>query len=153
MPQKKFSLDSKPVRIFLIALCVILSFVLYMQKRTKSYYKEAAKLPFYNVQPCDVADGTYHGKTYTRFLHVQLDVTVQSGRLTRIDIVENEGIGGKKITPLLDEMIAQNNSVVTALKGDELASIVFIACVDDALFQGLPEEKQDELKKTDDKKE
>ncbi len=149
----KSKLSSKTIRTVLIVICVILSFIMYMQKRTKNYYKEAAKLPFYNVQPCDVADGTYHGKTYTRFLHVQLDVTVQSGKLTRIDIVENEGIGGKKITPLLDEMIAQNNSVVTAIKGDELASIVFIACVDDALFQGLPEEKQDELKKTDDKKE
>ncbi len=139
MPGKKFSFESKPVRIFLIILCVVLTFVLYMQRRTRNYYKEAAKLPFYNVQPADVADGTYRGKTYTRFLHVQLDVTVESGKLTKIEIIENEGTGGKKITPLLDEMIAQNTSVVPALKGDELASIVFIACVDDALHKGISE--------------
>ena len=139
MPGKKFSFESKPVRIFLIILCVVLTFVLYMQRRTRNYYKEAAKLPFYNVQPADVADGTYLGKTYTRFLHVQLDVTVESGKLTKIEIIENEGTGGKKITPLLDEMIAQNTSVVPALKGDELASIVFIACVDDALHKGISE--------------
>ena len=150
MPQKKFSFDSKPVRVFLIILCIVLSFVMYMQRRTKKYYREAVKLPFYNVQPADVADGTYRGKTYTRFLHVQLDVTVEAGRLTKIEIVENEGIGGKNITPLLDEMIAQNDSVVQALKDDELASIVFIACVDDALFKGLPESRQLELKKTED---
>lgn len=139
MPGKKFSFESKPVRIFLIILCVVLTFVLYMQRRTRNYYKEAAKLPFYNVQPADVADGTYRGKTYTRFLHVQLDVTVESGKLTKIEIIENEGTGGKKITPLLDEMIAQNTSVVPALNGDELASIVFIACVDDALHKGISE--------------
>lgn len=139
MPGKKFSFESKPVRIFLIILCVVLTFVLYMQRRTRNYYKEAAKLPFYNVQPADVADGTYRGKTYTRFLHVQLDVTVESGKLTKIEIIENEGTGGKKITPLLEEMIAQNTSVVPALKGDELASIVFIACVDDALHKGISE--------------
>ncbi len=139
MPQKKFSLDSKPVRIFLIVLCVVLTFILYYQRRTKNYYKEAAKLPFYNVQPAEVADGTYRGKTYTSFLHVQLDVTVQDGTITTIQIIENEGLGGKKITPLLDEIIAQNNSVVPALKGDELASLVFIACVDDALHKGVSE--------------
>ena len=139
MPGKKFSFDSKPVRIILIILCVVLSFILYMQRRTRNYYKEAAKLPFYNIHPVDVADGTYHGKTYTSFLHVQLDVTVESGKLTKIEIIENEGTGGKKITPLLDEMIAQNDSVVPALKGDELASIVFIACVDDALHKGISE--------------
>ena len=139
MPKKKFSFDSKPVRIFLIALCIVLSFILYMQHRTRNYYKEAAKLPFYNVQPANVKDGTYRGKTYTRFLHVQLDVTVQSGKITTIEIIENEGLGGKKIAPLLDEIIAQNDSVVPAIKGDELASVVFIACVDDALHKGISE--------------
>ena len=142
MPGKKFSFDSKPVRIILIVLCVVLTFILYMQRRKRAYYKEAAKLPFYNVQPADVKDGTYHGKAYTRFLHVQLDVTVESGKLTKIGIIENEGTGGKQITPLLDEMIAQNNSVVPALKDDELASIVFIACVDDALHKGILEDEQ-----------
>ncbi|MBO4533603.1 MAG: hypothetical protein J5726_07920 [Treponema sp.] len=150
MSSKKFSLDSKPVHIILIVLCVVLTFALYMQRRTRNNYKEAAKLPFYNIQPAEVADGTYRGKVYTSFLHVQLDVTVMSGKLTQIEVVENEGLGGKQITPLLDQMLAQNNSVVAALKGDELASIVFIACVDDALFNGLPEERQSQLKKTDD---
>ena len=150
MSNKKFSLDSKPLRIVLIILCVLLSLIIYKQRRTRNNYKEAAKLTFYNIQPADVADGTYRGKAYTSFLHVQLDVTVQSGKLTKIDIVENEGLGGKQITPLLDEMILQNNSVVAALKGDELASIVFIACVDDALFNGLPESRQLELKKSGD---
>ena len=152
MSQKKFSFDSKPVCIILIVLCVFLTFVLYMQRRTRSHYREAAKLPFYNIQPADVADGTWRGKTYTSFLHVQLDVTVKDGRLTNIEIIENEGSGGHRIAPLLDEMIAQNNSVVQAVKGDELASIVFIACLDDALFKGLPLERQNELKKTDDEK-
>ena len=139
MSNKKFSLDSKPLRIVLIILCVLLSLIIYKQRRTRNYYKEAAKLTFYNIQPADVADGTYRGKAYTSFLHVQLDVTVESGKLTKIEIIENEGTGGKKITPLLDEMIAQNTSVVPALKGDELASIVFIACVDDALHKGISE--------------
>ena len=133
----------------LIIACVILTFALYMQRRTRNYYKQAAKLPFYNVQPEQVKDGTYRGKIYTNFLHVQLDVSVADGRLTKIEIVENEGAVGKKVAPILDEMIAQNTSVVTAIKGEELASIVFVACVDDALFKGLPEEQQIELKKSD----
>ena len=134
----------------LIVVCILLTFAMYMQKRTRNYYKQAAKLPFYNVQPDQVADGTYRGKIYTQFMHVQLDVSVANGQLTKIEIIENEGAYGKKVAPILDEMIAQNTSVVTAVKGDELASIVFIACVDDALFKGLPKERQKELKATDD---
>ncbi len=141
----KSQLGSKTIRTVLIVICVILSFIMYMQRRTRNNLKQAAKLPFYNVQPAQVPDGTFHGKVYTKFMHVQLDVSVQDGRLTKIEIVENQGAYGKKVQPLLDEMIAQNNTVVPAIKGDEIGSIVFIACVDDALFNGLPDEEKKQL--------
>lgn len=141
----KSQLGSKTLRTVLIVICVILSFIMYMQRRTRNNLKQAAKLPFYNVQPSQVPDGTFHGKVYTKFMHVQLDVSVQDGRLTKIEIVENQGAYGKKVQPLLDEMIAQNNTVVPAIKGDEIGSIVFIACVDDALFNGLPDEEKKQL--------
>lgn len=141
----KSKLGSKTLRTVLIVICVILSFIMYMQRRTRNNLKQAAKLPFYNVQPAQVPDGTFHGKVYTKFMHVQLDVSVQEGRLTKIEIVENQGAYGKKVQPLLDEMIAQNNTVVPAIKGDEIGSIVFIACVDDALFNGLPDDEKKQL--------
>ena len=143
----KFQLDSKIVRIILIVICLILSIIMYAQHRTRSYYKQAAKLPFYNVQARAVADGTYRGKVYTSFMHLQLDVSVKDGRLTKIDIVENEGAYGKKAALILDRMIAQNTSVVEAVEGEELASIVFVACVDDALYNGLSDEEKSKLSK------
>ena len=142
----KFQFDSKITRTVLIVICVILTFIMYMQRRTKNYYKQAAKLPFYNIQPEQVQDGTYRGKIYTSFMHVQLDVTVAAGKLTAIEIIENEGAYGKKVAPIIDEMIEQNTSVVTAIKGEELASIVFVACVDDALTKGVPDFKPDDSK-------
>lgn len=134
----KFKLDSKLTRTILIVICIILSLIMYSQRRTRNHFKQAAKLPFYNIQVEDVLDGTYRGKVYTSFMHVQLDVTVLDHKLTRIDIIENEGAYGKKVAPILDEMIAQNTSVVPAIKKEELASIVFVACVDNALRKGVP---------------
>ena len=130
---------SKILYVILIAACILLTFLMYRQRHIRKLYRQAAKLPFYNIQAQDVEDGTWRGKVYTSFLHVQLDVTVQDHKITKIDIIENEGAYGKKIEPLLDEIIAQNESVVHAVKGDELASIVFIACVDNALYQGTKE--------------
>lgn len=128
---------NKIITAILIVICIFLTLAMYMQRRTRNYYKQAAKLPFYNVQPAEVADGTYRGKVYTQFMHVQLDVSVKAGHLTKIEIIENEGAYGKKVAPILDKMIEQNTSVVPAIKGEELASIVFVACVDDALHQGI----------------
>ena len=139
---------SKIITPFLIVLCVILSLMMYMQRRTRNYYKQAAKLAFYNVQPADVSDGTYRGKVYTSFMHVQLDVTVADHKLTDIRIIENEGAYGKRVAPILDDMITQNTSVVQAVKGEELASIVFVACVDDALFNGLTDEQKNRFSET-----
>ena len=133
---------SKLFNVILIVVCILLTFLMYRQRRTRKHFKQAAQLAFYNIQPDQIADGKFRGKVYTNFLHVQLDVTVQDHKITKIDIIENEGAYGQKIAPLLDEIIAQNNSVVPAVKGEELASIVFIACVDNALFQGLSEEEQ-----------
>ena len=130
---------NKIIQTVLIIICIALTFVMYMQHRKRNYYKQAAQLPFYNVQPADVADGIYRGKVYTNFMHVQLDVTVADHKLTKIEIIENEGAYGKKVAPIIDRMIAQNTSVVQAVDGEELASIVFVACVDDALVKGLPQ--------------
>ena len=136
---------SKLLYVILVAACILLTLLMYKQRHTRKLFKQAAKLTFYNIQPDQVADGKYRGKVYTNFLHVQLDVTVLDHKITKIDIIENEGAYGKKIDPLLDEIIAQNNSVVPAVKGEELASIVFISCVDDALFKGITEERKAEL--------
>ncbi len=140
----KFRFDSKIVQTVLIVICVILTLIMYTQRHKRDFYKEAAQLPFYNVQPANVQDGTYRGKAYTRFLHVQLDVTVSDHKLTKIEIIENEGSCGKKVAPIIDRMIEQNNSVVEAVEDEELASIVFVACVDDALRKGLPDYKDNE---------
>ena len=39
---------------------------------------------------------------------------------------------------LLDKMIAENKAFVEVIKGQELASLVYICCLDSALAQGDP---------------
>lgn len=108
--------------------------------RHKNQLSETRLLPFYNVNVADVADGTYLGKTYTSYMHVQLEVTVKNHVITHIEIIENTGSKGLKVEPIIDEMVKQNKSVVPAIKGEEMASVVFISCVDSALKQGLSQE-------------
>ena len=74
-------------------------------------------------------------------LALLLGVTAAVAEPTAIDGTSSRGIkiNSAGLNPSADEMIAQNTSVVPALKGDELASIVFIACVDDALHKGISE--------------
>ncbi len=104
--------------------------------RRKANITEAAKLPFYNVELSTVEDGEYYGKTYTTFLHLQLKVFVQNHTITNIEVIEAEGIDSETAKPILKEMINQNKVVVPAIKGAELGSLVYISCVDGALYGG-----------------
>lgn len=104
--------------------------------RRKANITEAAKLPFYNVELSTVEDGEYYGKTYTSFLHLQLKVFVQNHTITNIEVIEAEGIDSETAKPILKEMINQNKVVVPAIKGAELGSLVYISCVDGALYGG-----------------
>ena len=104
--------------------------------RRRANITEAAKLPFYNVELSEVEDGEYYGKTYTSFLHLQLKVCVQNHTITNIEVIESEGIDSETAKPILQDMIAQNKVVVKAIKGAELGSLVYISCVDGALYNG-----------------
>lgn len=112
---------------------IFVMFCGYLILRHKNQITEARNLPFYNVSLEQVEDGTYLGKTYTSFMHVQLEVTVKNHLFQDIKVIENKGSQGQKVAPILQTMIKENKTVVPAIKGEELASLVFISCVDTAL--------------------
>lgn len=130
---------SSTTRLLAYVAVIFVMFCGFLIFRHKNQVLETKNLPFYNVALETVADGTYLGKTYTSFMHVQLEVTVQNHQLVDIKVVENKGSQGQKVEPIIQEMIKQNKSVVSAIKGEELASLVFISCVDNALKQGVQE--------------
>lgn len=135
----KLNLDSKISKIVMIAICVVLLAVSYSQRKTRGQIEEAKQLPFFNTKLENVADGTYTGKTVSSFLTVQLEVTVKNHQIQDIQILEKKGSKGKKVDPIIHSMIQNNNSVVPAIDGEELASLVFISCCDDALRKGTPD--------------
>lgn len=116
---------------------VFVMFCSYLIVRHKNQVLEAKNLPFYNTPLESVDDGIYSAKTYTKFLHLQLEVTVQNHQLQDIKVIENKGSQGQKVEPILQEMIKQNKVIVPAIKGEELASLVFISCVDSALHSAI----------------
>ena len=120
---------------FMFAAIIFIVFCGYRIARKKVLLREAASLPFYKVELEDVSDGTYSGKTYTSFLHLQLDVKIENHKIQEITVIENQGIDGEKARPIINKMIEENSIVVPAVKGAELGSLVYISCVSTALAQ------------------
>ncbi len=122
-------------KILMLAAVIILMAAGYFVTRKRAYIREATSLPYYPVNFEELADGHYHGKTWTSFLRLQLDVTIENHAIKSIDVIEAKGIDGDLARPIIDEMIAANDVVVPAIKGAELGSLVYISCVSTALTQ------------------
>lgn len=129
----------------IIIICIFMSIFAYFNSRNKKQINEAKRLPFTNTSLENVSDGIYEGKTYTSFMHLVLNVTVKDHKLDTINIIENKGSKGQKANKIIEKMIEENKVVIPLIKGDELATLVFISCVDSAIKKGVAESGQIDL--------
>lgn len=120
-------------KFLMLAALIILMAGGYIVNRKKLQLREAANLPYYKIELSEIEDGIYTGKTETSFLHLELEINVENHQIKKINVLQNDGIDGEKARPIIDEMIAQNKSVVPAIKGAERGSLVYISCASTAL--------------------
>lgn len=123
-------------KLLMIVALIVLMLCGFLVKKKKATYREAMRLPFYNVQLESVEDGVYYGKSYTSYLRLQLNVTVENHKIVNIDVIENKGIDGIEARPIIEKMINENKIAVTAIEGAERGSLQYISCVDSALYNG-----------------
>lgn len=116
----------------------------YKLKNQRAHIQEVSQLPIYNVQLSQVQDGEYIASTSTSFLHIKLKVTVENHLIKTIHILEKSGSKKDKAESILDIMIKENKAIVPTIEKEELASVVYISCVDSALKQGLLQDTKTE---------
>lgn len=136
MTKIDFNKISKILAVFAVLFIIFGGYLISKQKKRTL---EVKNLPFFNVKLEDVEDGIYHNKTETSFMIVELEVVVENHQFKDIKILESEGVDCESAKPIVQEMIKQNKSVVPAIKGAELGSLVYISCVDGALHNSLLE--------------
>ena len=124
-----------------LAVIALLSIMLggFLVSRRKNHLAEATKLPYHNVSLEQVPDGFYKARTETSFLHIELQVQVENHKIIEIKVIEADGIDAVPAQPVLNRMIAENKIAVQAVKGAELGSLVYISCVDKALYNAIVE--------------
>ena len=120
-------------KFLMIAALILLMAGGYVINRKKLQFREAANLPYYQIELSDIEDGLYKGQAQTSFLHLELEVQIENHQIKDIKVLQNDGLDGEKARPIISEMIAQNKIVVPAVKGAERGSLVYISCVSTAL--------------------
>ena len=97
-------------------------------------YKRAVKeTTFGNLDISDVPDGVYVGEYDVDFIYARVEVTVQNGVITNIDILEHKNGRGSPAEVVVDRIVAEQKIEVDAVSGATNSSTVIKKAVENAL--------------------
>lgn len=103
------------------------------------YQRTVTAMTFREPELADIPDGTYTGTCDVRFIRAGVAVTVRSGRIERIDLLEHKNGRGQPAEAVLDEIIAEQRVDVDAVTGATNSSSVLKKSVENALESAVPQ--------------
>ncbi len=97
-------------------------------------YKQAVKeTTFEDINISDIPDGVYVGEYDVDFIYAKVEVTVQNGEITSINILEHRHERGKTAEVITDSIVDEQKIDVDAISGATNSSTVIKKAVENAL--------------------
>lgn len=123
----------KPLKIVLIIVGVIallvVAFVIVMFQAEKNL-EAMPELPLEEVDLSRIPDGTYEGG-YSAFpVEVEVEVTVQGGRITAIDLIKHSNGQGKAAEAIPGMVVEAQSLQVDAITGATYSKAILLAIRD-----------------------
>lgn len=116
----------------LLLLAGVVSASVYL-KSVADYKKAVAETNIGEIDISGIPDGVYAGEYDVNFIYVRVEVTVQSGEMTNITLLEHKQERGKAAEAIVQDMIAEQKIDVDAVSGATNSSIVIKKAVENAL--------------------
>ncbi|MFD1775853.1 FMN-binding protein [Paenibacillus rhizophilus] len=104
--------------------------------QVRSYQNKIKNLTISDVPFSRLADGTYVGEYDVRFIDAKVQVSVQNGKVTKIDLLKHKNGHGAPAEAILKEIVAKQTLEVDAVSGASNSSKVLKKAVEIALVQG-----------------
>lgn len=120
------------------AVSLILLIFLAVYLRNVAAYKQAVRETTVDeINISDVSDGIYIGEYDVNFIYAKVEVTVQDGKITNIELLEHKNERGKPAEAILDKMIDAQRINVDAVSGATNSSTVIKKAAENALKKGM----------------
>ena len=128
-------MSKKKVVLLVIMLLLLIGLVwgiIYLKSVTD--YKQAVKeTTFEEINISDISDGVYIGEYDVNFIYAKVEVTVQNGEITNINILEHRHERGKAAEVITDSIVDEQKIDVDAISGATNSSTVIKKAVENAL--------------------
>ena len=128
-------MSKKKVVLLVIMLLLLIGLVwgiIYLKSVTD--YKQAVKeTTFEEINISDISDGVYIGEYDVNFIYARVEVTVQNGEITNINILEHRNERGKAAEAIANKIVDEQKIDVDAISGATNSSTVIKKAVENAL--------------------
>ena len=128
-------ISKKKTVLFVIMFLLLVGFVLgilYL-KSVADYRQAVRETTFEDINISDIPDGVYVGEYDVDFIYAKVEVTVQNGEITNINILEHRHERGKTAEVITDSIIDEQKIDVDAISGATNSSTVIKKAVENAL--------------------
>ena len=128
-------ISKKKTVLFVIMFLFLAGFVLgilYL-KSVADYRQAVRETTFEDIDISDIPDGVYVGEYDVDFIYAKVEVTVQNGEITNINILEHRHERGKTAEVITDSIVDEQKIDVDAISGATNSSTVIKKAVENAL--------------------
>ena len=128
-------ISKKKTVLFVIMFLFLVGFVLgilYL-KSVADYRQAVRETTFEDINISDIPDGVYVGEYDVNFIYAEVEVTVQNGEITNINILEHRHERGKTAEVITDSIVDEQKIDVDAISGATNSSTVIKKAVENAL--------------------
>ena len=125
----------KKTVLIIIMILLLVGFVLgilYL-KSVADYRKAVRETTFEDINISDIPDGVYVGEYDVDFIYAKVEVAVQNGEITNINILEHRHERGKAAEVITDSIVDEQKIDVDAISGATNSSTVIKKAVENAL--------------------
>lgn len=128
-------ISKKKTVLFAIMFLSLVGFVLgILYLKSVADYKQAVReTTFEDINISDIPDGVYVGEYDVDLIYAKVEVTVQNGEITNINILEHRHERGKTAEVITDSIVEEQKIDVDAISGATNSSTVIKKAVENAL--------------------
>ena len=98
-----------------------------------SYQSQVRNITFTGIDVSSVPDGVYIGECDVTYIYAKVEVTVQSGQITNINIIEHKNERGRSAERVADDIVVQQWIDVDVVSGATNSSTAIKKAVENAL--------------------
>ncbi|MDF2944150.1 MAG: FMN-binding protein [Herbinix sp.] len=121
--------------LIILSVIVILALVIFLWylNSVQNYKNKVAAISIEDIDISSIPDGSYFGEYDVDFIYAKVEVLIQDGTITNINLIKHKNGEGKPAEQIIDTILQKQSLQVDAISGATNSSQVIKKAIENAL--------------------